>query len=406
MTEIHGPTGLPLLRQSPTDPEFVQNPYRVYAAARARGDLVFWEDYGMVAAMSHAAVQALLRDRRMGREKPAEAAASPRPHLASFDLLEANSMLELEPPRHTRLRRLVLSAFTSRAIDGLAPGIERLCHELIDAFPGEAFDLLPAYATQVPVITIARLLGVPEEMAPQLLRWSNAMVAMYQARRTQRTERDAEAASAAFIAYMRDHLAEKRRAPGDDLITRLLAAQDAEGGLTPDETVATAILLLNAGHEATVHATGNGVAAILRHGGARQVVADPELAPALAEEILRHDPPLHIFTRHVYEEFTAFGHSFRRGDEVALVLGAAGRDPAVYPDPDRFDPARFIAKTPAHAAFGGGLHFCVGAPLARMEMAIALRVLFTRLPDLSLAAPPDFADLYHFHGLTRLMVRA
>lgn len=386
---------LPRFAQSPTDPAFVQDPYPFYARARAAGDLFWWEDYARPCAVSHAAVTALLRDRRLGREAPAECAPAIPAHLEPFYAVEAHSMLELEPPRHTRLRGLVLRAFTSRRIAALAPEIEALCHGLIDAFPADRpFDLLDAYARIVPVVIIARLLGVPETRADDLLAWSNAMVAMYQARRSRAAEDAAAAAARDFSAFIRDHAAAKRRAPADDLISTLLAAEAEGDRLSTDELVTTCILLLNAGHEATVHTLGNGIRTLLERG-------IREVDPATVEEVLRHDPPLHIFTRWVYEDVTLFGHAFRRGDSIACLLAAANRDPAAYAAPDRFDPAR---DGPANTSFGGGIHFCVGAPLARLELLIALRVLLERCPDLALAEPPRYADVYHFHGLERLMV--
>ncbi|MDK3020324.1 cytochrome P450 [Pseudodonghicola flavimaris] len=389
------------LSQSPTDPVFVQSPYGFYHRARAVGPLFHWQEYGIPAAPGHEAVQSILRDRRFGREVPAELAPPVPDHLAPFMAVEAHSMLELEPPRHTRLRSLVLRAFTSRAITALAPGIEALCHDLIDRFPAGAFDLLDAYCTRVPVITIARLLGVPEEMAPQLLDWSHRMVAVYQAGHGPADEIAASAAATEFSAFLRGYVDERRNRPGDDLITRLIAAEEDGARLSSDELITTCILLLNAGHEATVHALGNGVKTLLETGTDHSWLA-PDRVDVMVEEILRHDPPLHMFTRYAYEEMTVFGHDFRRGDQVALLLGAANRDPGVWPDPDRFDPGR-PAQT--NAAFGGGLHFCVGAPLARLEMRIALPILFTRCPALRLAATPDYSDSYHFHGLTRLMVQ-
>ncbi len=172
------------LQQSPTDPAFVQNPYSFYAEARATGPLHYWDDYGMQAAFDHETVSALLRDRRFGREKPAELRQAVPPHLARFDAVERHSMLDAEPPRHTRLRGLVLRAFTSRRIATLAPEIETLCHQLIDDFPDAPFDLLDSYCSRIPVLIIARLLGVPEDMWRDLLRWSHDMVAMYQAGRS------------------------------------------------------------------------------------------------------------------------------------------------------------------------------------------------------------------------------
>ena len=383
------------LHQSPTDPAFVQDPYPFYARARATGDLILWQDYGLVCATSHAAVHALLRDRRMGREAPPESAAHVPDHLAPFYALEAHSMLELEPPRHTRLRRLVTRAFTSARIAALAPDITALTNGLIDTFPDTPFDLLPAFANRIPVITICRLLGVPEAMADQLLSWSHDMVAMYMAGRTRAMEDAAATAATDFAAFMRGYIDSRRSDPRDDLITHLIAAEEAGDHLTTDELITTCILLLNAGHEATVHAMGNAVKCLLEQG----------LPPsdAAIEETLRFDPPLHMFTRFAYEDVTVFGHTFRRGDQVGLLLASANRDPAQWPEPDRFDPAR---KAATNHSFGGGLHFCVGAPLARLELQIALPILFTRCPGLRLAAPPLYSDSYHFHGLTRLMVEA
>ncbi len=388
------------LTQPPTDPAFVQNPYPFYDSARQSGDLFYWKDYGLVAAVSHKAVQILLRDRRFGREIPAELAKPGPDHLAPWLEVESHSMLELEPPRHTRLRSLVLRAFTSRAITALEGSTEQLCHDLIKQFPAGPFDLLEAYCTQVPVITICRLLGVPEDMAPQLLQWSHAMVAMYQANRTRQTEDEAVRATQAFTTYLEEYIEKRRTDPRDDLITRLIAAEEDGEKLSRDELITTCILLLNAGHEATVHAIGNGVKTMLTT-GTQQYVLTPGTIDGAVEEILRFDPPLHMFRRYAYEDIELFGHRFARGDEVALLLGAANRDPAAWSQPDTFDPMRDVS---ANTSFGGGLHFCVGAPLARLEMRIALPMLFQQCPKLKLTAEPQYSDSYHFHGLTKLMV--
>ncbi|MFY1706814.1 cytochrome P450 [Tritonibacter scottomollicae] len=389
------------LTQSPTEPDFVQNPYPFYDAARASGKIGYWQDYKMAAAFSHDAVHMLLRDRRFGREIPAEMASEGPAHLAPFLAVEAHSMLDAEPPRHTRLRKLVMRAFTSREIKALAPGLETLCHDLIDAFPQDApFDLLTNYCTQVPVIAICRLLGVPEEMAPQLLDWSHKMVAMYQASKTPETEHAAARASQEFVEFLGAYVEQRRNTPGEDLITRLIQAEEDGESLTTDELIGTCILLLNAGHEATVHSLGNGVKTMLHQGWQAEWLA-PEGISGLVEEILRYDPPLHMFTRYAYEEVEIFGHAFRRGDQVALMLAAANRDPEALERADQFDPTR---PAKVNKSFGGGLHFCVGAPLARMEMEIALPILFARCPDLKLAAEPVFSNSYHFHGLTQLLV--
>ncbi|NVO27006.1 cytochrome P450 [Donghicola sp. C2-DW-16] len=388
------------LKQSPTEPEFVQNPYPFYASARAAGHVHLWDDYAMPAVFTHEAVSALLKDKRFGREIPTEMRQASPAHLTDFYGVEDHSMLELEAPRHTRLRSLVLRAFTSRRIKGLAPEIERLSHHLIDEMPLGGCDLLPAYCAMVPVIVIARLLGVPEGMATQLLLWSNAMVGMYQAGRTHDDEVAANTAAREFSLFMRDYIADRRATPADDLISELIAAEENGQRLTVDEMITTCILLLNAGHEATVHTLGNGVKALIENNVPVSALQGDAVQNTV-EEILRYDPPLHVFTRYAYEDISLFGHDFRRGDQVALMLASANRDPAAWTDPDRFDPTRPI-KT--NSSFGGGIHFCIGAPLARLEMQIALRVLFERRPRLALAGTPEYADVYHFHGLEALNV--
>ena len=388
------------LYQSPTEPDFVQNPYPLYEAARRSGPFFRWQDYDLTCTGNAAATAAIFRDRRFGRECPPELAPAIPPHLAPFYAVEAHSMLELEPPRHTRLRGLVLRAFTSRRINALAPEIAVLSHQLIEAFPSGEVDLLAEFAQKLPVIIIARLLGVPEAMAPDLLKWSNAMVGMYMANRDRPREDRAIAATEAFVAFLRGYVDQRRARPADDLITHLIAAEEHGEKLTTDELITTCILLLNAGHEATVHTIGNGVKAVLETGTQAALLADPELA---TEEILRFDPALHLFTRWAYEPVDVMGHAFQRGERVGLLLAAANRDPGPWEDPARFDPTRPIK---ANASFGGGLHFCVGAPLARLELQIALPILFQRLPGLRLAGVPEYAGVYHFHGLKRLMVTA
>ena len=385
------------LHQSPTDPAFVQNPYPFYETARATGPFFQWADYDLTCTGNWAAVSAIFRDRRFGREVPAEKAPVIPDHLRPFYAVEAHSMLELEPPRHTRLRSLVLRAFTSRRIAALQPEISALTHQLIDAFPAGEFDLLQHFGTRLPVIIIARLLGVPEAMSDDLLRWSNAMVGMYMAGRSRETEDRAVAATQAFVAFMRGYVDARRADPRDDLITHLIAAEEGGEKLTTDELITTCILLLNAGHEATVHTIGNGVKTLLETGHS----ISEDSAEACVEEILRFDPALHMFTRWAYEDIEVMGHTFHRGDQVGLLLAAANRDPAQWERPAKFIPTRAVKP---NASFGAGLHFCVGAPLARLELTVALPILFQRLPGLRLVGKPTYGNVYHFHGLTQLMV--
>ncbi|WP_300029578.1 cytochrome P450 [uncultured Roseobacter sp.] len=389
-----------VLRQSPLDPAFVQDPYALYARVLQGDPVRYWEDYGMMAVFDAATVSALLRDRRLGRARPAGQETTVPDHLTAFASVEQHSMLDLEPPRHTRLRGLVLRAFTSRRIRALAPDITAICADLLDGFPPDTFDLIPAYCTALPVRIIARLLGVPESMSDDLLRWSNTMVAMYQAGRTHQTEVAANAAAAEFSAFLSGYIDERRSEPRDDLITHLIAAEEDGDRLSRDEMIGTCILLLNAGHEATVHTMGNAVKCLLEIKPDASALSPAHIAGTV-EEVLRFDPPLHMFTRFAYEDINVGGHILRAGQEVALMLGSAGRDPARWPDPDRFDPFRQVQP---HTAFGGGLHFCVGAPLARLELQMGLRHLIERCPDLKRAEQPCYADMYHFHGLTRLLV--
>jgi cytochrome P450 len=391
------------VEQDPCEDHFVQNPYPTYDAWRAQ-PWVHWQHYGMAVSAQHEVVQAVLRDKRFGREAPTGFALKPPAHLQAFYEFESRSMLEREPPTHTRLRGLVLRAFTSRRIAGMEAEVHALAHQLIDAFPAndESFDLLPAFAERIPVTVIARLIGVPDSMAPQLLAWSHDMVAMYQARRDRALEDRAVAATLAFSDYIRS-VAEQRREwnaqSADDLITELLRAEADGDKLSMDELITTVILLLNAGHEATVHAIGNGLKALLEHDLWRNL-PDTDLDTAV-EEILRFDPPLHLFTRYCLDDVQVAGQHFKRGDQVGLLLASANRDPAIWSQPDRFDLHR-ASRT--HTSFGAGLHFCLGAPLARLELRASLQALRQRCPNLHLAAAPRYANRYHFHGLEQLIV--
>ena len=392
---------LPKVAQSPTNDDFVQNPYPFYETCLAKGGKVFWEDYNMVSLFKYDDVSNILKDKRFGRECPEEKKQDHRKELAPFYELEDHSMLQLEPPKHTRLRGLVLRAFTSRKVNSMAAEIETLCAQLIQNFSSNQVNILNEYANKIPVIIIARLLGVPEEMSDQLLRWSNDMVMMYQARRTEEHEKRAIKASKEFSTFMRSYVDERRSKPKDDLITHLISAEENGEKLTTDELITTCILLLNAGHEATVHSLGNGIKVLLEN---KKITIDWQSGikiNQLIEEILRFDPPLHIFTRYAYDQIDIGDYTIKKGDEIALVLGATGRDKTLWSDPEYFDPNRIIKK---NTAFGGGIHFCVGAALARLEMQIALPMLFTKYPKMELAEKPRYADVYHFHGLEKLLV--
>ena len=403
-------SGARRLRLDPHEPLFYQDPYEAYGFLHGRSDVFFWEDFGFWCAGGFDDVNRLLRDRRFGRERPGGymtvAAGGGREHLAAFDAIETGSMLELEPPVHTRLRTLVNRAFVSRQVERLRPRVEALANDLVDAVPsGRPVDLLPAFAAPLPITIIAEMLGVPVEMGPQLLEWSHRMVAMYMHGRTRETEDAANAAARDFSDFLRDHAALRRKQPGDDLLSLLVSAQEDGQKLSEDELVSSTILLLNAGHEATVHQAGNAVRTILAQGDdPRRFFAAPDDTAATVEECLRYDAPLHMFTRYAYQEVDlGNGVVVQPGEQIGLLLGMANRDPLAFDAPESFDPRRAGQK---NVSFGAGIHFCIGAPLARLELQVALKVLFDRLPSLRLAEEPGYRDTYHFHGLETLRVEA
>ncbi len=386
----------------PVDPGFYNNPYPAYHRIRADVPVFKWEHYGIWCFSRFEDVNALLRDRRFGRQilhmASREELGWPETpsHLKPFYDFESHSLLELEPPVHTRLRSLVNRSFLSRQVERLRPSITSLANGLIDRFEGKGeAELLAAFATPIPVIVICDLLGVPTGMAQQLLAWSHDMVAMYQARRDRAVEDRAVKATVDFSSFMRGYIGQRRKAPKDDLLSELIKAEEQGAKLTEDELVTTAILLLNAGHEATVHALGNGIKCLLEQ-NIRSGIGE-----SCIEETLRFDAPLHLFTRYALEDLEYAGIRLRKGESVGLMLGAANRDPARFPEPDRFIPGR---DPNPQVSFGAGIHFCIGAPLARLEMQIAMPLLFQRLPRLALAERPAYRNAYHFHGLESLRV--
>jgi cytochrome P450 len=397
------------LRLDPHQADFVQNPYPLYALLHEKAPAVFWENYGLWCLTGYEDVSRAFRNRKLGRERPGGymahvSAKGDRAHLTDFDRVEAGSMLEVEPPTHTRLRTLVNRAFVSRQVERLRPRIEALAHRLIDGFEARGrAELIGEFATPLPATVIAEMMGVPAETGPQLVAWSNDMVRMYMHGPTRADAEQANRSALEFDRFIRHHAEERRRDPGDDLLSVLMAAHSSGEKLSEDELVSSAILLLNAGHEATVHQTGNAVRAILmQEGDPARFFTDDTATEQTVEECLRFDAPLHMFTRYVYEEQeVAPGVVLHPGDQVALLLGAANNDPAAFAEPRNFDPQRTDQK---NVSFGAGIHFCIGAPLARLEMQVALKVLFERLPGLRLSGEPRYRDIYHFHGLDRLEV--
>ncbi len=352
------------------------DPYPYFAAAREHAPVQWHDGVGMWLTFTHAAANTVLRTRTLGRVWAPRWPAEPMPF---FELIHVHSLLENEPPTHTRLRRLVAAAFARGHVERLRPRIaelaERLAADVADAgADGSAVDLIALYAEPLPVQVIAELLGVPEPDWPLLRPWSNAIVKMYEYAVTPAQRAAAETASREFVDYLRELVAERRQAPGDDLVSSLIAETDADGArLTEDELVTTCTLLLNAGHEATVNVVGNGMTALLSAPDQLAAVrADPALVPTAVEELIRYDSPLQLFERTALADTPVADVVVPAGAKIAALLGAANRDPAVFAEPDRFDVTR--ADNP-HLGFGAGIHFCVGAPLARVELQASLATL-------------------------------
>ncbi|WP_084427342.1 cytochrome P450 [Kibdelosporangium aridum] len=378
----------------PRDPDFVADPYPTFAALRDQAQVHVHPDLGMAVAVSHAASSEVLRNRGLGR---IWRDATPVEQFTSFNLLHRNSLLENEPPTHTRLRRLVSAAFGRGHTERLRPWVDELAGHLVDELKGGG-DLLEQLAAPLPVEVIAELLGVPKADRPKLVPWSNAIVKMYEYGLPEESRRKAEEAASEFVAYLRE-LA-KDPAP-ESLINDLVAAHDGEK-LDQDELVATAVLFLMAGHEATVNVIGNGVVALMRNRAQWQrLIDDPSLLPTAVEELIRYDAPLQMFERTATEEVSIAGHTLEPGEKIAALLGAAARDPQVFDQPDTLD----IARNPnPHLGFGAGIHYCVGAPLARVEIMAALKALTTRMPDLQLDGEPERRPEFVIRGLRTLPV--
>ena len=412
ITQLKPITDVPAHRRAsaePQDPAFYQNPYAFYDQLHATNPSFFWDQYGHWCFAGFKQVSALLRDKRFGREilhvatREELGMPEPKPHTSAFDLTEKYSLLNLEPPAHTRLRTLVNRAFVSRQVEQLRPRIIKLANEMIDGFEGEdSVDLIRAFAAPIPAIVIAEMIGLPAESAPSLLNWSNRMVQMYMFGVSHATELDANQASQDFMDFVAEAIAERRKRPTKDLLSHMLTSDRDGDRLSDEEVMSTAILLLNAGHEATVHTTGNGVKSILESGiDPVTLFSSDAQTEATVEECLRFDAPLHMFTRYALEDLEFEGITFRKGDVMGMMLGAANRDPSRFANANSFDPFR---KDGANVSFGAGIHFCIGAPLARIELQVAFSELFKRLPRLRLAEEPRYNNVYHFHGLENLMV--
>ncbi|MEP6697289.1 MAG: cytochrome P450 [Pseudonocardiales bacterium] len=383
---------------APGDPAFVADPYPVFDELRAAGRPLWHDGLQMWLAFRHADAAAVLRQRKAGRVFRDR---EPLADFGVFNRLHRDSILDSEPPQHTRLRRLVQQAFARGHVERLRAPIQRIADSLLDRVADRTeCDLLAEFAAPLPVEVIAELLGVPGIDRHLLRPWSNAIVKMYEYDRPPAVEAAARDACEEFDAYLRRLAARRRAEPLDDLVSGLAA----DDGLSEDELVANCILLLNAGHEASVNTLGNGLLGLFRHPAelARLRSRVDDLLPTAVEELIRFDSPLQLFERTAYEDIDIGGMTVRKGQKIAALLGSANRDPAVFADPARPD----VGRDPnLHLGFGAGIHFCLGAPLARLELTVSLPALLRRLPHLELAEEPAYQPNFVIRGLRSLRVR-
>ncbi|GII77535.1 cytochrome P450 [Sphaerisporangium rufum] len=393
----------------PWSPEFVAHPYDAYRELRDSAPVSFFEPTGQWLVARHRDVNAALRDRRLGRSylhvaTHEEFGREPEPAFQEpFWRVTRAGMLDVEPPVHTRLRRLVSRAFTPRMVEELRPRVRRIAGGLVDAFVARGGgDLIAEVAEPLPVTVIAEMLGIPPADRHLLRPWSADICGMYELNPPVETQHRAARAAEEFAGYLRSLAAERRREPGDDLISALARVVDEGDRLTEDELVGTCVLLLNAGHEATVNVTGNGWWSLFRNPGElARLRADPALLPRAVEELMRWDTPLQLFERWVFEDVEIGGVRVPRGAEVALLFGSANRDPEVFAEPDRLDLGR--VDNP-HISFGAGIHYCLGAPLARIELIESFGALLRAAPEMELVEEPSWAPNYVIRGLTSLKV--
>jgi cytochrome P450 len=380
------------------------DPYPAYRRWRERWPVAALDERMFVVSGFAEATQ-VLRDPAFGHPEPEY--LDPADRLPDQPVDESGRVvrgfLSLNPPDHTRLRRLVAKAFTPRMVEQLAPRIEEIAAALIDHAPAE-FDLMTAFAKPLPVEVIAELLGVPLDDRERFAEWSHAMARALDPPFLQHPDAREPAVKArqSFVAYFRSLAAERRREPGADLLSALVAVSDAGDVLTEGELLVTLTLLLIAGHETTTNLIGNGVLALLRAAdGLKPLGTDGENAARVVEEVLRYDSPVQLTARTALRD-TALGElQVPAGSQLVVLLGAANRDPATGHAPESFDAAREPGR---HLAFGQGIHFCLGAPLARLEARIAFRELARRRPDLRSAGTPEWNPTTTLRGLSTLPV--
>jgi cytochrome P450 len=389
------------------NPTFVANPYEQLKALREIGKPVWHEGMQLFLAARHSDANDVFRNKSLGRIFTDK---SPEFEWETFNWLHSDSILDSEPPKHTRLRSLVAKAFNRNKIEGMRPAVERITQQLLDAIDekvksGESFDLIADYAEPLPVKIIADLLGFPESEEHLLRPWSQSIVKMYEVNPSEQYQIEAKKAAGEFAEYVRNLAEHRKTNPGQDLITDLAMVEENGEKLNSHELVATCVLLLNAGHEASVNAFGNGMVAALERPDQAELLRKNSRAntDTALEEFMRFDAPLHLFERTATTDTELGGVKIEKGQKIAALIGSANRDSSVFEKADEMD----LTRDPnPHIGFGAGIHFCLGAPLARLEMSVSLPALWEKYPNMQLSGTPVRRPTFVLRGYESVSISA
>ena len=398
-------TSVPLF--NPLAPEFIRDPYPHYQRLRT-SDPVHQTPLGMFVASRHAEVSLVLRDKRFGKDYVERTKRRYGPDIMNEPVFRnfAHTMLQQDPPDHTRLRGLVVKAFTARRVEDMRPRIQQIVDETLDRIiPQGKMDLIEDFAFRLPVTIICDMLGIPEEHRELFYTGSrNSGRILEPVPLSPEEIKQGNASNAMTEMYFQQLFELRRKSPGDDLTTQLVQAEEAGSKLSNEELVANIVLLFGAGHETTVNLIGNGLLALHRNPDQLALLkSNPALITNAIEEFLRYDSSVQMTGRAALEDIDDLGgRKIPKGEAVLCLLGSANRDPAVYPDrPEQLDITRPNVRP---VSFGGGIHFCLGAQLARIEAEIAIATLLRRLPDLRLddAENPEWRPSFVLRGLKQL----
>jgi cytochrome P450 len=389
------------------NPTFVADPYEQLKELREFGKPVWHEGMQIFLAARHSDANDVFRNKSLGRIFTDK---KPDFEWETFNWLHSDSILDSEPPKHTRLRSLVAKAFNRNKIEGMRPAVERITQQLLDVIDekvksGETFDLIADYAEPLPVKIIADLLGFPESEEHLLRPWSQSIVKMYEVNPSEQYQMEAKKAAAEFAEYVRSLAEHRKKNPGQDLITDLAMVEENGEKLNSHELVATCVLLLNAGHEASVNAFGNGMVAALERPDQAELLRKNSRAitDTALEEFMRFDAPLHLFERTATVDTELGGVKIEKGQKIAALIGSANRDSAVFERADEMD----LTRDPnPHIGFGAGIHFCLGAPLARLEMSVSLPALWEKYPNMQLAGNPVRRPTFVLRGYESVSISA